>query len=83
MPQMAGAGVLVKLLTDIPYNWSIVLVGVSMIVYVGFGGMIATTWVQIVNAVLILAAGAVILVMAMLKLKDRAVDQTEAKNGAK
>src|SRR5712664_1943680 len=45
MPQMAGAGVLVKLLTGIPYNWAEVLVGISMIVYVAFGGMLATTWV--------------------------------------
>ena len=65
MPQMAGAGVLVKLLTGIPYNWAEVLVGASMIVYVAFGGMLATTWVQIVKAVLMLAAAALILVLAL------------------
>lgn len=65
MPQMAGAGVLVKLLTGIPYNAAEVLVGVSMIVYVAFGGMLATTWVQIVKAVLMLTAAAIILVMAL------------------
>ena len=86
MPQMAGAGVLVKLLTGIPYNWSILLVGVAMIVYVGFGGMIATTWVQIVKAVLMLAAGAVILVMVLAMVKFNPVtlfNEAEAKNGAK
>ena len=36
-----------------------------MIVYVAFGGMLATTWVQIVKAVLMLGAGAIILVMAL------------------
>jgi cation/acetate symporter len=65
MPQMAGAGALVKLLTGIPYNWAEVLVGASMIVYVAFGGMLATTWVQIVKAVLMLTAAALILVMSL------------------
>ena len=86
MPQMAGAGVLVKLLTGISYDWSIAFVGVSMIVYVGFGGMIATTWVQIVKAVLMLAAGAVVLVMALAMVKFNPLtlfEQAEAKNGAK
>src|SRR6516165_7301433 len=54
MPQMAGAGVLVHLLTGITYDRAVVFVGVSMIVYVAFGGMLATTWVQIVKAVLML-----------------------------
>jgi cation/acetate symporter len=65
MPQMAGAGVLVRLLTGISYDWAVIFVGVSMIVYVAFGGMLATTWVQIVKAVLMLGAGAVILVMIL------------------
>ena len=65
MPQMAGAGVLVRLLTGISYDWAVIFVGVSMIIYVAFGGMLATTWVQIVKAVLMLSAGAVILVMAL------------------
>src|SRR5258708_4083959 len=65
MPQMAGAGVLVRLLTGISYSWAVTFVGVSMIVYVAFGGMLATTWVQIVKAVLMLSAGAIILVMIL------------------
>lgn len=64
-PQMAGAGTLVRLLTGIPYDWSVALVGASMILYVAFGGMLATTWVQIVKAVLMLAAAALILVLAL------------------
>src|SRR5258708_8624331 len=65
MPQMAGAGVLVRLLTGISYDWAVLLVGVSMIVYVAFGGMLATTWVQIVKAGLMLSAGAIMLVMIL------------------
>jgi cation/acetate symporter len=64
MPQMAGAGVLVRLLTGISYDWAVIFVGASMIVYVAFGGMLATTWVQIVKAVLMLGAGAVVLALA-------------------
>ncbi len=58
--QMVGAGNLVKLLFGIPYETAIVIVGTVMIAYVLFGGMLATTWVQIVKAVLLLA-GAFIL----------------------
>ena len=69
MPQMAGAGVLVKLLTGISYDWAVIFVGASMIVYVAFGGMLATTWVQIVKAILMLAAGALILVMVLMLVR--------------
>src|SRR6266404_5566900 len=65
MPQMAGAGVLVRLLTGISYDWAVIFGGVSIIIYVAFGGMLATTWVQIVKAVLMLSAGAIILVMIL------------------
>jgi cation/acetate symporter len=69
MPQMAGAGVLVKLLTGMPYQAAVVLVGAAMIIYVAFGGMLATTWVQIVKAVLMLAAAAVILIMVLAMIR--------------
>jgi cation/acetate symporter len=86
MPQMAGAGVLVRLLTGIPYNWAVAFVGAAMIVYVAFGGMLATTWVQIIKAVLMLAAGALILVMVLAAVHFNPVtlfNDTEAKYGAK
>jgi Sodium:solute symporter family/Protein of unknown function, DUF485 len=46
IPQMAGAGVLIKLLFGIPYSVSVMLVGLGMIVYVAAGGMLATSWVH-------------------------------------
>src|SRR5262245_48125791 len=52
--QMVGAGNLVALLFGIPYGSAVVMVGVVMLGYVLFGGMIATTWVQIIKAVLLL-----------------------------
>lgn len=65
VPQMAGAGALIKLMLGVPYDVAIVLVGIGMIVYVMFGGMLATTWVQIVKAVLLLASAIVLLYMLL------------------
>jgi cation/acetate symporter len=63
--QMVGSGTLIKLLFGIPYVWSVILVGTVMMIYVLFGGMIATTWVQIIKACLLLGGA---LVMALLVL---------------
>ena len=54
--QMVGAGNLVTLMFGIPYESAVVIVGVVMLLYVLFGGMIATTWVQIIKAILLLSA---------------------------
>jgi cation/acetate symporter len=53
--QMVGAGALITALVGIDYNLAIILTGAVMLVYVVFGGMIATTWVQIIKAVLLMA----------------------------
>lgn len=63
--QMVGAGTLIKLLFGLPYEIAIIIVGGLMISYVLFGGMLATTWVQIIKAVLLLG-GATILVILTL-----------------
>lgn len=52
--QMVGAGQLIKLLFGLNYNIAVVIVGVLMMAYVMFGGMLATTWVQIIKAVMLL-----------------------------
>jgi cation/acetate symporter len=54
--QMVGGGVLVKTLIGIDYETSVAVVGVLMLAYVLFGGMVATTWVQIIKAVLLVVA---------------------------
>jgi len=53
--QMVGAGSLIKLLFGLDYWVAVVLVGALMMVYVLFGGMTATTWVQIIKAIMLLA----------------------------
>nr|WP_254615385.1 cation/acetate symporter ActP [Cupriavidus basilensis] len=63
--QMVGAGKLVELLFGFSYTAAVVLVGVLMVVYVFFGGMLATTWIQIIKAVLLLAGAAFMAYMVM------------------
>ncbi|MDW3715692.1 MULTISPECIES: cation acetate symporter [unclassified Pseudomonas] len=53
--QMVGAGKLIELLFGLSYLQAVLLVGVLMVCYVTFGGMLATTWVQIIKAVLLLS----------------------------
>jgi cation/acetate symporter len=62
--QMVGAGQLIKLLFGLDYWIAVVIVGVLMVVYVTFGGMIATTWVQIIKACLLLGGGTLVMLLA-------------------
>ncbi|MBD1228371.1 cation/acetate symporter ActP [Xenorhabdus griffiniae] len=64
--QMVGAGKLIELLFGLNYYVAVVLVGILMVLYVLFGGMLATTWVQIIKAVLLLA-GATFMAMMVMK----------------
>jgi cation/acetate symporter len=50
IPQMVGGGTLIRLLLGLPYEISVVIVGIVTISYILFGGMLATTWVQIIKA---------------------------------
>lgn len=63
--QMVGAGELIQLLFGVEYNYAVIGVGALMMVYVTFGGMIATTWVQIIKAVLLLFGGTLLLFLAL------------------
>ena len=63
--QMVGAGALIKLLFGLEYWLAVVIVGVLMMVYVLFGGMTATTWVQIIKAVLLLAGVTFMAIMVL------------------
>mgnify|MGYP001765967520 CR=1 FL=1 len=63
--QMVGAGQLIKLLFGLDYVVALFVVGALMMVYVTFGGMIATTWVQIIKAGMLLFGGTVVMLLAM------------------
>ena len=63
--QMVGAGSLIKLLFGLDYVYAVIIVGVLMMIYVLFGGMTATTWVQIIKAVMLLSGVTFMAVMVL------------------
>ncbi len=63
--QMVGAGKLIQLLFGLNYHVAVILVGILMVLYVLFGGMLATTWVQIIKAILLLAGATFMAIMVM------------------
>jgi cation/acetate symporter len=65
--QMVGAGKLMQLLLNIPYTFAIIGVGILMVGYVVFGGMTATTWVQIIKAGLLMTGAAVLSLLVAIK----------------
>ncbi|QOP43865.1 cation acetate symporter [Sulfurimonas sediminis] len=67
--QMVGSGKLIQLLFGLQYEVAVILVGVLMILYVTFGGMLATTWVQIIKAFLLLS-GATFMAIAVMAHYD-------------
>ncbi len=71
--QMVGAGKLIELLFGLNYGYAILIVGALMVFYVLFGGMLATTWVQIIKAILLLA-GATFMAFMVLKSVDFSIE---------
>lgn len=67
--QMVGAGQLIQVLFGLPYTIAVILVGILMICYVVFGGMHATTWVQIIKAILLLAGASFMAIMILYLTK--------------
>lgn len=85
--QMVGAGQLIKLLFGLDYWIAVLVVGALMIIYVLFGGMTATTWVQIIKAVMLLGGASFMAFMVMAQfnfspenLFSSAVDMHEKKS---
>ena len=79
--QMVGAGQLIKLLFGLDYTIALFIVGILMIVYVTFGGMTATTWVQIIKACMLLTGGTLVMILSLnhfdfsfQKAMDQAMD---------
>ena len=66
--QMVGAGKLIQVLFGLEYRYAVTCVGVLMILYVTFGGMLATTWVQIIKAVLLLFGATLIAAAVMWRM---------------
>ncbi len=65
--QMVGAGNLIQLMFGLPYEWAVLIVGCVMLAYVLFGGMLATTWVQIIKAVLLLGGATALAALVLAR----------------
>ena len=65
---MVGAGALIQALTGVSFTPAVIGVGVFMLAYVIFGGMLATTWVQIIKATLLMAAGTVLTLFVLVEV---------------
>lgn len=65
--QMVGAGKLIELLFGLPYMTAVVIIGVLMTFYVTAGGMLATTWVQLIKAILLLAGATLMAILVLAK----------------
>src|SRR3712207_7383722 len=76
---MVGAGVLIQALVGINFTLAVILTGAFMLCYVIFGGMVATTWVQIIKAVLLMAG---IVVMSIFVLERVGFNPIELFNRA-
>src|ERR687895_460356 len=72
--QMVGAGALIEALVGINFNLAVILTGVFMLCYVIFGGMLATTWVQIIKAVLLMSATIILSLFVLGKMGWNPVD---------
>ncbi|ALK35192.1 solute symporter family protein [Burkholderia plantarii] len=66
IPQIVGGAVIVRALVGIDYTISVLAVGILMLVYVGCGGMRATTWVQVIKAVLLIGASLMLVILAWI-----------------
>jgi cation/acetate symporter len=72
--QMVGAGVLIQALVGIDFTLSVILTGAFMIIYIVMGGMLATSWVQIIKAVLLMTATTVLTLFVLGKVGWNPID---------
>src|ERR671918_1579847 len=81
--QMVGAGVLIQALVGIDFSLAVILTGAFMLCYVIFGGMLATTWVQIVKAVLLMAGILTMSIFVLAKVGGSPVELFNRADGNK
>ncbi len=72
--QMVGAGVLIEGLVDIDFSLAVILTGAFMVTYIVLGGMLATSWVQIIKAFLLMTAAVVMTVWVLAKVSWNPID---------
>src|SRR3954469_8841765 len=72
--QMVGAGVLIEGLVDIDFSLAVILTGAFMVSYIVLGGMLATSWVQIIKAVMLMTAAVVMTIWVLAKVSWNPID---------
>jgi cation/acetate symporter len=72
--QMVGAGALIQILFGLPYEFAVMIVGTVMVAYVLFGGMLATTWVQITKAVLLLGGASFLVFITLMQFNFNPIE---------
>jgi cation/acetate symporter len=72
--QMVGAGVLIEGLVDIDFALAVVLTGAFMVTYIILGGMLATSWVQIIKAALLMTAAVVMTIWVLVEIGGNPID---------
>ena len=72
--QMVGAGVLIEGLVDIDFSLAVILTGAFMVTYIVLGGMLATSWVQIIKAFLLMTAAIVMTIWVLAKVSWNPID---------
>ena len=80
MVQVVGAGALIEVLFGISYVWAVMIVTTLMVIYVAIGGMFATTWVQIIKAILLLAGVTALSVLTLAAFNFSFVEMYAAAN---
>src|SRR3954452_4597569 len=72
--QMVGAGILIEGLVDIDFSLAVILTGAFMVSYIVLGGMLATSWVQIIKAVMLMTAAVVMTIWVLAKVSWNPID---------
>jgi cation/acetate symporter len=82
LAQLVGAGALIHLLLDLDYTYAVLIVGSLMTIYVVFGGMVATSWVQIIKAILLLTGTLIVSLIVLARFHWNVFEMFEHVNAA-
>ena len=77
LAQMVAGGVLMEALAGIDFSWGVVIAAVLMLTYVLFGGMLATTWLQIIKAVALMAVVALLVILVLIRIDPNPLNIVE------
>lgn len=74
LAQLVAGGVLMEALAGIDFSWGVIVAAVLMLAYVLFGGMLATTWVQVIKATMLMAVVTLLVVLVLIKVDPNPIN---------